>query len=135
MILVVVMIIFIVGIVLIVIVVKEKGKDDGILGVNVVVVVLLDKLVKCDYLEEVKWVGFGEFFDKVKLLYYKFYFYVVYDDLDVIFERIKKEYVVYDSMFFLIKIWMDIFLNLLKEINKKDINKVVLKLREKKVVV
>ncbi|CAH3138466.1 unnamed protein product, partial [Pocillopora meandrina] len=112
MILAVATIIFIVGIALIAVAAKEKGKDDGTSGTNAAAAAPSDKSAKCDYSEEAKRVGLGEFLDKVKSSYYKLHPYVVYDDPDVTPERIKKEY----------------------EINKKDINKAALKPREKKVV-
>ena len=93
MILAVATIIFIVGIALIAIAAKEKGKDDG----------TSDKSAKCDYSEEAKRVGLGEFLDKVKSSYYKLHPYAVYDDPDVTPERIKKEYVAYDPTPSLIK--------------------------------
>lgn len=134
MILAVATIIFIVGIALIAIAAKEKGKDDGTSGANAAAAAPSDKSAKCDYSEEAKRVGLGEFLDKVKSSYYKLHPYAVYDDPDVTPERIKKEYVAYDPTPSLIKTRTDTSLNLLKEINKKDINKAALKPREKKVV-
>lgn len=134
MILAVATIIFIVGIALIAVAAKEKGKGDGTSGTNAAAAAPSDKSAKCDYSEEAKRVGLGEFLDKVKSSYYKLHPYAVYDDPDVTPERIKKEYVAYDPTPSLIKIRTDTSLNLLKEINKKDINKAALKPREKKVV-
>lgn len=79
--------------------------------------------------------GFGEFFDCVKVMYFKFYFYDVYWDFDVINDRIKLEFVGYDFILFVIKNWMDIVLGFLREINGMKINMDLLKFCERKVFV
>lgn len=96
---------------------------------------IISFLSRCDFLEEVKWVGFGEFFDCVKVMYFKFYFYDVYWDFDVINDRIKLEFVGYDFILFVIKNWMDIVLGFLREINGMKINMDLLKFCERKVFV
>lgn len=84
-----------------------------------------------------------EFMGKVKLMYYKYYFFNIVYDLDVFYEnlefvvveRVKVEYVVYDLMLFVIKLWMDVLFVLFEEFNNIDFNLNVLKFRERKFVV
>lgn len=68
-------------------------------------------------------------------MYYKFYFYDVYYDLDVDNLRVKQEYVVYDLMLFMIKKCIDVVFVLLKEISEIVISLDKLKFRECKVLV
>ena len=127
-------IIFIVGIALIAIAAKEKGKDNGTPGTKAAAATPSDKATKCDYSDEAKRVGLGEFLDKVKSTYYKLHPYEVYDDPDVTLDRIKEEYVAYDPTPSTIKARTDTSLDLLKEISDKTINPAALKQRERKVL-
>lgn len=68
-------------------------------------------------------------------MYYKFYFYDVYYDLDVDNLIVKQEYVVYDLMLFMIKKCIDVVFVLLKEISEIVISLDKLKFRECKVLV
>lgn len=61
------------------------------------------------------------------MIYYEFYFYEVYFDLDVLENKVKVEYVVYDFFLEVIKKRIDVLLVLLKEIKDKVINIDVLK--------
>ena len=127
-------IIFIVGIALIAIAAKEKGKDNGTPSTKAAAATPSDKATKCDYSDEAKRVGLGEFLDKVKSTYYKLHPYEVYDDPDVTLDRIKEEYVAYDPTPSTIKARTDTSLDLLKEISDKTINPAALKQRERKVL-
>ena len=125
-------IICIVGIVLIANAVDGKRKDEG--KTKTAAAVPSDKPAKCDYSEEAKRVGLGEFLDKVKSTYYKLHPYEVYDDPDVTSDRIKEEFVAYDPTPSAIKARTDTSLDLLKEISNKRIKKAALKPRERKVL-
>ena len=87
---------------------------------------------RCDFSEEAKRVGLGEFLSRVKATYYKLHPYDVYWDPDVTIDRIRMEFVAYDPTPSVIKNRTDTALALLKEINDKTINADALKPRERK---
>ena len=118
------MIFLIVGIALIAVAAAGKEKDDEKAA----------NRAACDFSEEAKRVGLGEFLNKVKATYYKLHPYEVYDEPDVTTDRIKAEYVAYDPTPSVIKNRTDTSLALLKEINDKNIKTDALKPRERKVV-
>ena len=87
---------------------------------------------RCDFSEEAKRVGLGEFLDRVKATYFKLHPYNVYWDPDVTNDRIKSEFVGYDPTPSVIKNRTDTALGLLREINGTKINTDSLKPRERK---
>ena len=87
---------------------------------------------RCDFSEEAKRVGLGEFLDRVKAAYFKLHPYDVYWDPDVTNDRIKSEFVGYDPTPSVIKSRTDTALSLLREINGTKINTDSLKPRERK---
>ena len=87
---------------------------------------------RCDFSEEAKRVGLGEFLDRVKATYFKLHPYDVYWDPDVTNDRIRSEFVGYDPTPSVIKNRTDTALGLLREINGTKINTDSLKPRERK---
>ena len=87
---------------------------------------------RCDFSEEAKGVGLGEFLNRVKASYYKLYPYDVYWDPDVTTDRTRVKYVTYDPSPSAIKNQTDTALALLKEISHKKLNTEALKPRERK---
>ena len=91
------------------------------------------KTTECEFSEEAKRVEFGEFFDRVKATYFKLHPYQVYRDPEVTTaERVKADFVAYDPTPSVIKKRTDTALDLLSEINGKNINSDRLKPRERK---
>ena len=87
---------------------------------------------RCDFSEEAKRVGLGEFLGRVKATYYKLHPYDVYWDPDVTPATIRAEFVAYDPTPSVIQKRTDTALALLKEINDKKINADALQPRERK---
>ena len=86
---------------------------------------------RCDYSEEAKRVGLGEFLNRVKAAYYKLHPHDVYRT-DMPTTWVPAEYVSYDPTPSVIKNRTDTALALLKEIKDKTINTDALKSRERK---
>ena len=90
------------------------------------------KSTLCDFSEEAKRVGLGEFLDRVKTTYYKLHPYDVYWDPEATQDKIKTEFVGYDPTPSVIKKRTDTALDLLRQISNKKINTDALKPRERK---
>ena len=88
--------------------------------------------ILCEFSEEAKLVEFGEFLDRVMATYFKLHPYHVHQDPEVSTERVKAEFVAYDPTPFVIKKRTDVALDLLSEINGKEINSDKLKPRERR---
>ena len=89
-------------------------------------------LSRCNFSEEAKRVGLGEFLDRVKETYFKLHPHDVHWDPDVTVDRVKTDYAGYDPTPSMIKNRTDSALGLLSEISGKKINTNSLKPRERK---
>ena len=87
---------------------------------------------KCGFSEEAQKSGLAEFLHRVKSAYYKLHPYDVHNDPEVTTDQVKTEYVAYDPKPSAIKNRTVTALELLKEINEKQINTDRLNPREKK---
>ena len=87
---------------------------------------------RCGFSEEAQRAGLSEFLDRVKSTYYKLHPYDIHYNPEVTTDQVKKEYVAYDPTPSVIKNRTDAADALLQEINNKQINKDMLKPREKK---
>ena len=88
--------------------------------------------ILCEFSEEAKRVEFGAFLDRVKATYFKLHPYNVYQDLEVTTERVKADFVGYDPTPSVIKKRTDTALDLLSEVNGKNINSDKLKPRARR---
>ena len=86
----------------------------------------------CDFSEEAKRVGLGEFLNRVKATYFKLHPYDVYWDPEATEDKIRTNFVGYDPTPSVIKNRTDTALGLLSEINGTKINADLLKPRERK---